>query len=577
MKQRALIQLVILFTAPLLLSGSLPQSSTLLQRELADLTKRGFAYRWLNDDLIELTDPVSGMRQLKSLRRLSQADIEAWRAARGIPMLEIDPTAIDTTKFTGWYAYWTTVPLGNSSGSPLVAGDVDRNGCADVYGGYLDTLSPEYEARLYEVDTVGNVFLRYQYVPRPGVSLQLADVDRDSLSEIVWGIGGVVSGYEQASEDSLPIYRKFAHNTLYHNADPGFTGIYIGNLDEDSLTDFLYQGTGPNPLDTNDAISETYVAEYDPALQNFVRVWSTQFYPGSGATGFAVADFDGDARKEFVATHPTGKVYVAENSGDNVYTTTWQDSTPYVNFNYQGSGDIDADGTTEFFAGAVMSNGSWTLMYEADGNNTYSPKFLFHLLSGGIFASPIYTAVDADGDGKLELAVRVGSDLYIFKSNTDNEYFLWYLRREGLMDGVAFYDFDNDGRQDMIISKHDQTSQGEGWLYADVYVATPLVSVREHPYLPIEISIKQNYPNPFNPSTTLSFDLQEPSIVSLVVYDVLGRKIAEPVEGSYGAGTHTATWNAEQQASGVYFARFTVTDGAGMLKFSKVNKLVLMK
>ena len=54
MKQRALIQLVILFTAPLLLSGSLSHGSTLLQRELGDLTKRGFTYRWLSTDLIEL-------------------------------------------------------------------------------------------------------------------------------------------------------------------------------------------------------------------------------------------------------------------------------------------------------------------------------------------------------------------------------------------------------------------------------------------------------------------------------------------------------------------------------------------
>lgn len=89
--------------------------------------------------------------------------------------------------------------------------------------------------------------------------------------------------------------------------------------------------------------------------------------------------------------------------------------------------------------------------------------------------------------------------------------------------------------------------------------------------------LAQNYPNPFNPTTAIRFDLPDAGNVSLVVYDVLGRKVAELAEGSYGAGTHTAVWNAAEQASGVYFVRFTVTDGTGMLRFSKVSKLVLMK
>src|SRR5437867_583459 len=232
------------------------------------------------------------------------------------------------------------------------------------------------------------------------------------MMELVWSLAGVVSGYEQHSSESLPVYRTFAHNRLYHNSDAGPSKIYMGNLDGDSLTDFLYQGTGPDPRDSNIAISKTYVAEYDPALHNFLRVWSTQFYPGSGAAGFSLGDFDGDGKMEFVATHGTGEVYVAENKGDNEYVLTWQDSTPFVNFYYHGSGDVDNDGKIEFFTGATM-NGNWVLVYESDSDNAYSAKFLFHLLSGGVFAEPIYTTVDLDGDGKLELAMMVGADLYV--------------------------------------------------------------------------------------------------------------------------------------------------------------------
>ncbi|MEO8167280.1 MAG: T9SS type A sorting domain-containing protein, partial [bacterium] len=85
------------------------------------------------------------------------------------------------------------------------------------------------------------------------------------------------------------------------------------------------------------------------------------------------------------------------------------------------------------------------------------------------------------------------------------------------------------------------------------------------------------YPNPFNPSAEIKFDLPQVAVVSLNVFDMLGRKVAELANGEYFAGYHTATWNATGVASGVYFAHFTATDAKGNVKLSKVNKLLLMK
>jgi hypothetical protein len=94
---------------------------------------------------------------------------------------------------------------------------------------------------------------------------------------------------------------------------------------------------------------------------------------------------------------------------------------------------------------------------------------------------------------------------------------------------------------------------------------------------PLFFALSQNYPNPFNPTTTIAFALPEPSHVSLVVYDVLGRKVAELENGMKEAGYHSATWNASEAASGVYFARFFAMDAGGNMKLSKVNKLLLAK
>ncbi|MEO8169042.1 MAG: T9SS type A sorting domain-containing protein, partial [bacterium] len=94
---------------------------------------------------------------------------------------------------------------------------------------------------------------------------------------------------------------------------------------------------------------------------------------------------------------------------------------------------------------------------------------------------------------------------------------------------------------------------------------------------PTEYRIHSSYPNPFNPSTTIRYDLPEPGRISLMVYDLLGRKVAELMNEEKTAGYHSVTWNAEGVASGVYLARFSATDGAGRLRLSKVNKLILMK
>ena len=86
-----------------------------------------------------------------------------------------------------------------------------------------------------------------------------------------------------------------------------------------------------------------------------------------------------------------------------------------------------------------------------------------------------------------------------------------------------------------------------------------------------------NSPNPFNPSTQIRFQLPEGSRVVLTVFDVIGRQVAELVNGYLESGYHTVTWNASNQASGVYFARFNVTDPLGNVKYTKISKLILMK
>jgi hypothetical protein len=73
--------------------------------------------------------------------------------------------------------------------------------------------------------------------------------------------------------------------------------------------------------------------------------------------------------------------------------------------------------------------------------------------------------------------------------------------------------------------------------------------------VPTEITLNGSYPNPFNPSTNISFDLPAEMHVSLVIYDVNGRIVTELVNGMKSANTYNVVWNANQNASGVYFVK----------------------
>jgi hypothetical protein len=551
---RARIVMILAILTTLFLGGQTP---ALLQREYDALTRRGYTFRMLDSDLIELTEPVSGAKQLKSLREPSEMEIRKWAAQRGIPTLEIDPNTVDTSQYTGWFRYWSSVPLSNTEFEPLLVGDVDRNGKGEVYGLWLDYgVGPA--SWVVQVDTNGGVSFLYDFAPRVGLAQRLIDSDKDSLLEFTMTNVGHVLDFEQYSTTGLPTILRFDHQRYRSYLDPGGTHLYFGNLDNDSLLDFLYNGSELDSIDTTLAHAKVYVAEYDTQAVDFIRKWSTDYgLSNAGIAGFAVDDFDCDQRMEFAVSEFWGRTFVTENVGNDSFVVTWHDTTPFVNTNYIGSGDVDNDGRPEFFIGATLSDGDWTTVFEADSDNHFSPKLLIHLLSGGTFDNPQYMAADVDGDGKLELVICAGADIYMFKSNMDNQYFLWYLKRENARDAIQFYDFNQDGRRDFVVSKRVFVNPpGYFRYYADIYIGTSLVSVNDHMNeAPNRIMLLPNYPNPFNPSTVIQFSLPSRSHVVIVVYDMLGKEVEKLFEESMDAGMHSVAWRAEGRSAGMYICR----------------------
>lgn len=77
------------------------------------------------------------------------------------------------------------------------------------------------------------------------------------------------------------------------------------------------------------------------------------------------------------------------------------------------------------------------------------------------------------------------------------------------------------------------------------------------PLVPENAVLMQNYPNPFNPVTVIRYELAEPANVSLEVFDMLGRRIAVPVNEFQNPGGYDVSFDASTIAGGVYMYRLT--------------------
>lgn len=91
------------------------------------------------------------------------------------------------------------------------------------------------------------------------------------------------------------------------------------------------------------------------------------------------------------------------------------------------------------------------------------------------------------------------------------------------------------------------------------------------PESPGGYALTNSYPNPFNPSTSISFVVPQRSLVSVTIFDVLGREMERLVAEEKQPGSYTVSWNAADAPSGVYFCRLS----AG--KFTQTRKMMLLR
>jgi hypothetical protein len=110
-------------------------------------------------------------------------------------------------------------------------------------------------------------------------------------------------------------------------------------------------------------------------------------------------------------------------------------------------------------------------------------------------------------------------------------------------------------------------------VYSDgpVYIDHTGVGPYDPSKLPAQFSLAPIYPNPFNSSTILSYGIPYTSQVQLEVFNLLGQRVAELLNGTVPAGIYRIQWTPTDLPSGVYLVRMHAQH------FDQTQKVILMK
>ncbi len=154
--------------------------------------------------------------------------------------------------------------------------------------------------------------------------------------------------------------------------------------------------------------------------------------------------------------------------------------------------------------------------------------------------STVYT--ESDGNGEWD-SLTVSSLARYFKV---------VATKSANSDGYSLYEFQAFAPVDTIAPK----------IGVEEYVTNEKVN---------SYQLENNYPNPFNPATKITYNLPKSSIVTLKVYDILGKEVITLVKETQSAGKHIVEFNGSNLPSGVYFYMLRTDD------FTQVKKMVLLK
>ena len=486
--------------------------------------------------------------------------------------------------------------------------DADGDGQADLLVGSTgsDVGGVVNVGRAFLFSGAAGVLLRTFDSPNPrqdgqfGVSVAgVPDVDGDGRGDVLIGafnelVGGINPGRAYLFSGATgALLRSLTSPNGRLGGEFGHAVAGLADVNGDNRGDVLV-GAEFETASGQGAAGRAYVfSGATGALLHTVTRPTAQNNARFGSAVSGVPDADGDGRPDLLvgaywdsgALFRMGAAYLFSGA-TGAFLRTLVSPTPeasgYFGHAVAGVADVNGDGRGDLLAGAYGEDGGASGAGRAYVFSGADGALLRTLLSPtpeafGEFGEAVATVPDVDGDGVQDLLIGAAVEnggapdagkAHLFSGATGAV--LGSLQSptprtgEGNLgdfgDAVAGVpDVNGDGRGDLLVGAPLEVlgppRTGRAYLVSGLAVATD-AEPPSHPALSALVVA----PNPARGAAALSFVLDRPGAVRLVLYDVLGREAAALADGVWPAGPAAVPLDAGRLAPGVYVARLT-SDG----------------
>jgi len=460
-------------------------------------------------------------------------------------------------------ASFITFPIATREVSDISVGDINHDGLNEIVVGFLNAnIYPQPLIYILQNDGIGNyTILDTLVVVGHVTSSTLSDLNNDGYPDLYFPVT-----YNDGNNSFLSEFRVYLNQGGYFDHDnyteynvPSFIPCgYYKELkwNNDDFTDFLFYYNGNFNLFINDTNG------------HFIEEDNSHSCSMSYAKPI-ITNMNNDFSDEFIFHTQNSELKMYQYPNLNEPYLTIQDPDYLNNYKYLSAFDLDHDGDIDiiciikdFFYNNVIR------LFENSGNGVFEIHDLplyynfqsFNVLLKDINFDEnpeiIYNAVIFPLQG-FQLGEPYA--LLVYPPPVGNIYSPYY----------DYIDLDNDGDLDYILAAYSYDART--FLYTRFNNGDGTFS-DNHPLIISDVITKPfnmnltNYPNPFNPSTTISFELDINSQVSLYIYNIKGQCVRNITNDQLSAGKHQLIWDGKDNnnhnlSTGIYFCKLTTKKG----------------